>query len=128
MIGVGARTISEAGAVGDLSRQQLELFSISQLFHCMVDADDESLYFDCTFTPSKPPSADVLKCNEWVGVLSEMCRLLDVLPHPAAAICLQIQTQAISSSMNKIGAMCELQHQLCNGMSSFTQAHHRHLH
>ena len=52
VIGVGARTISEAGAVGQLTRQQLELFSISQLFHCTVDADDEALYFDCNFTPS----------------------------------------------------------------------------
>ena len=69
---MGARTISEAGAVGDLSRQQLELFSISQLFHCMVDADDESLYFDCTFTPSEPPSAAVLKRCQRASVLSQL--------------------------------------------------------
>ena len=58
VIGVGARAISEAGAVGGLTRQQLELFSISQLFHCMVDADDESLFFDCTFTPSESTALD----------------------------------------------------------------------
>ena len=52
MIGVGARAVSEAGAVGHLSRQQLELFSISQLFTCIVDADDDALFFECTITPS----------------------------------------------------------------------------
>ena len=40
--------------MGDLTRQQLELFSISQLFTCIVDADDDSLFFECTITPSAP--------------------------------------------------------------------------
>ena len=71
VIGVGARTISEAGAVGQLTRQQLELFSISQLFHCTVDADDEALYFDCSFTPSAP-----LRCRRrcWPVARAAPCR------------------------------------------------------
>ena len=51
VIGVGARAVSESGAVGDVSRQQLELFSISKLFTCIVDADDDSIYFDSQITP-----------------------------------------------------------------------------
>ena len=43
--------MSESGAVGSISRQQLELFSISRLFSCIVDADDDSIYLDSTVTP-----------------------------------------------------------------------------
>jgi len=47
---VGIRTISESGAVSDFSREQIELFAVSNLMSVHLDLNLEFSYVDATFT------------------------------------------------------------------------------
>ena len=47
---VGVRTLSEAGSVGGFSREQVELFCVSNLISCVLDCDEEFLCMDFHFT------------------------------------------------------------------------------
>ena len=48
-VAVGTRTLSESGTVGKWSRDQTELFVISKLLNCVLEADEEFAYMDCQF-------------------------------------------------------------------------------
>lgn len=48
-VAVGARTLSESGTVGNWTRDQTELFVISKLLNCILEADEEFAYMDCQF-------------------------------------------------------------------------------
>lgn len=48
-ISVGVRTLSESGTVGPWRRDQVELFCISKLINCLLDADEEFVFMDCHF-------------------------------------------------------------------------------
>lgn len=55
---VGTRAVSESGAVGSWRREQLELFCISRLINCSVEATEEQVVMDFSFpvgTPHRPP-------------------------------------------------------------------------
>eukprot|EP00898_Chlorokybus_atmophyticus_P002810 jgi/Chlat1/352/Chrsp10S01473 len=54
-VAVGTRTLSEGGAVGRFSREEVELFCVSNLVNCVVEADEEFLCMDFHF--SSQPSA-----------------------------------------------------------------------
>ena len=43
------RTLSEAGTVGDWDREQVELFCLSHLIHCMLEPDEEFVSMDFHF-------------------------------------------------------------------------------
>eukprot|EP00434_Breviolum_minutum_P013766 symbB.v1.2.012142.t1/scaffold829.1/size159244/12 len=47
---VGIRTISESGAVSDFSREQIELFAVSNLMSVHLDLNLEFSYIDANFT------------------------------------------------------------------------------
>lgn len=47
---VGIRTISESGAVSDFSREQIELFAVSNLMSVHLDLNLEFCYIDANFT------------------------------------------------------------------------------
>lgn len=47
---VGIRTISESGAVSDYSREQIELFAVSNLMSVHLDLNTEFSYIDASFT------------------------------------------------------------------------------
>lgn len=47
---VGVRTLSEGGTVGNFSREQVELFCVSKLINCVLEADEEFLCMDFHFT------------------------------------------------------------------------------
>jgi hypothetical protein len=47
---VGVRTLSEGGAVGGFSREQVELFCVGNLINCVLEADEEFLCMDFHFT------------------------------------------------------------------------------
>jgi len=67
---VGIRTISESGAVSDFSREQIELFAVSNLMSVHLDLNLEFSYVDASFT---------LGDNGLVAVL-ELLHLLFVEP------------------------------------------------
>ncbi|CAL8466878.1 g6414 [Coccomyxa elongata] len=49
VVSIGTRTLSESGTVGHWRRDQVELFCISKLINCLLDADEEFVYMDCHF-------------------------------------------------------------------------------
>ncbi|CAM6021170.1 unnamed protein product [Sphagnum balticum] len=49
-VAVGVRTLSEGGAVGSFSREQVELFCVGNLINCILEADEEFLCMDFRFT------------------------------------------------------------------------------
>ncbi|KAG0577825.1 hypothetical protein KC19_5G184500 [Ceratodon purpureus] len=49
-VAVGVRTLSEGGAVGGFSREQVELFCVGNLINCVLEADEEFLCMDFHFT------------------------------------------------------------------------------
>ncbi|CAK9871880.1 unnamed protein product [Sphagnum jensenii] len=49
-VAVGVRTLSEGGAVGGFSREQVELFCVGNLINCVLEADEEFLCMDFRFT------------------------------------------------------------------------------
>ncbi|CAK9857354.1 unnamed protein product [Sphagnum jensenii] len=49
-VAVGVRTLSEGGAVGSFSREQVELFCVGNLINCVLEADEEFLCMDFHFT------------------------------------------------------------------------------
>lgn len=58
---IGTRTLSESGSVGDWQREQVELFCISKLVNCVIEASDEMIFMDIHFPVSDggievPPS------------------------------------------------------------------------
>ena len=65
VVGVGVRTLNEAGTVADWSREQVELFCISKLINCVLEPDEEFAFLDFHFamrtyltnapTPPHPP-------------------------------------------------------------------------
>ena len=46
VVGVGVRTLNEAGSVGPWSREQVELFCISKLINCVLEPDEEFVFLD----------------------------------------------------------------------------------
>lgn len=48
-ISVGTRTLSESGTVGNWQREQVELFCISKLINCVLEADEEFICMDFHF-------------------------------------------------------------------------------
>lgn len=48
-VGVGTRTLSEGGAVGTWSREQVEVFCIANLVQSVMDSNDEFLVLDVHF-------------------------------------------------------------------------------
>jgi hypothetical protein len=59
VVGVGTRTLSESGTVGRWPREQVELFCITKLINCVIDADEEFICMDIHFAiggaPTPPP-------------------------------------------------------------------------
>eukprot|EP00873_Tetraselmis_striata_P020838 jgi/Tetstr1/441102/TSEL_029370.t1 len=49
---IGTRTLSESGSVGDWQREQVELFCISKLVNCVIEASDEMIFMDIHFPVS----------------------------------------------------------------------------
>ena len=49
VVGVGVRTLNEAGTVADWSREQVELFCISKLINCVLEPDEEFVFLDFHF-------------------------------------------------------------------------------
>lgn len=49
VIAVGTRTLSESGTVGSWSREQVELFCISRLINCVLEANEEFVCMDFHF-------------------------------------------------------------------------------
>ncbi|KAJ7516395.1 hypothetical protein O6H91_22G056800 [Diphasiastrum complanatum] len=49
-VAVGVRTLSEGGVVGGFSREQVELFCVSNLINCVLEADEEFICMDFHFT------------------------------------------------------------------------------
>ena len=54
---IGTRTMSESGTVGDFTREQIELFSLSELVTCMLEAEGEYISMDSTFSSGTLPVA-----------------------------------------------------------------------
>jgi predicted Zn-dependent peptidase len=48
-VAVGTRALSEAGTVGPWAREQVELFCISRLINCVLEADEEFVAMDFHF-------------------------------------------------------------------------------
>jgi predicted Zn-dependent peptidase len=46
-VALGARALSESGTAGDWPREQVELFCVSRLVNCTLEADEEFLSLDC---------------------------------------------------------------------------------
>ena len=53
VVGVGVRTLNEAGSVGPWSREQVELFCISKLINCVLEPDEEFVFLDFHFALRK---------------------------------------------------------------------------
>eukprot|EP00245_Coleochaete_scutata_P005274 TRINITY_DN18712_c0_g1_i1.p1 TRINITY_DN18712_c0_g1~~TRINITY_DN18712_c0_g1_i1.p1 ORF type:complete len:1369 (+),score=265.63 TRINITY_DN18712_c0_g1_i1:154-4260(+) len=49
-VAIGVRTLSEGGAVGGFTREQVELFCVSNLINCVLEADEEFMCMDFHFT------------------------------------------------------------------------------
>uniref|UniRef100_A0A6U0W9G0 Mitochondrial processing peptidase n=1 Tax=Polytomella parva TaxID=51329 RepID=A0A6U0W9G0_9CHLO len=48
-VAVGVRALSESGAVGRWSREQVEMFCVSNLVNCALDSDEENIVLDVHF-------------------------------------------------------------------------------
>ncbi|GJP40170.1 hypothetical protein CLOM_g24450 [Closterium sp. NIES-68] len=70
-VAVGVRTLSEAGRVGDYSREQVELFCLANLVNCMLEADEECVALDLHFS------------TRYGGLKSSFQLLHMLLQHPA---------------------------------------------
>ena len=53
VVGVGVRTLNEAGTVGQWAREQVELFCISKLINCVLEPDEEWVFLDFHFAMRK---------------------------------------------------------------------------
>jgi predicted Zn-dependent peptidase len=60
-VAVGTRTLSESGTVGTWDREQVELFCISRLINCVLEADEEFLCMDFHFAVGDGGIAAVLQ-------------------------------------------------------------------
>jgi predicted Zn-dependent peptidase len=60
-IAVGTRTLSESGTVGDWDRAQVELFCISRLINCVLEANEEFICMDFHFSVGDGGMAAVLQ-------------------------------------------------------------------
>ena len=60
-IAVGTRTLSESGTVGDWDRAQVELFCISRLINCVLEANEEFICMDFHFAVGDGGMAAVLQ-------------------------------------------------------------------
>lgn len=60
-IAVGTRTLSESGTVGDWDRAQVELFCISRLINCILEANEEFICMDFHFAVGDGGMAAVLQ-------------------------------------------------------------------
>lgn len=58
---VGVRTISESGAVSDYTREQIELFAVSNMMSVHMDCNQEFTFVDSTFTVSESGFVAVLE-------------------------------------------------------------------
>eukprot|EP00442_Polarella_glacialis_P052143 CAMPEP_0115122048 /NCGR_PEP_ID=MMETSP0227-20121206/46590_1 /TAXON_ID=89957 /ORGANISM="Polarella glacialis, Strain CCMP 1383" /LENGTH=1410 /DNA_ID=CAMNT_0002523905 /DNA_START=19 /DNA_END=4251 /DNA_ORIENTATION=+ len=63
---VGIRTISESGAVSDFSREQIELFAVSNLMSVHLDLNLEFSYVDASFTNTQ---GGLVACLELLHLL-----------------------------------------------------------
>ena len=61
VIAVGTRTLSESGTVGDWDRAQVELFCISRLINCVLEANEEFICMDFHFAVGDGGMAAVLQ-------------------------------------------------------------------
>ena len=61
VIAVGTRTLSESGTVGDWDRAQVELFCISRLINCVLEANEEFICMDFHFAIGDGGMAAVLQ-------------------------------------------------------------------
>jgi hypothetical protein len=41
-----AAAVSESGTVGDCTREEVEMFCLSQIIYCMMDIDAENMFID----------------------------------------------------------------------------------
>lgn len=71
VIGVGVRTLNEAGTVADWSREQVELFCISKLINCVLEPDEEFVFLDFHFAMRKL-SLESFTFIIWVLLLTKM--------------------------------------------------------
>lgn len=60
-IAVGTRTLSESGTVGEWDRAQVELFCISRLINCVLEANEEFICMDFHFAVGDGGMAAVLQ-------------------------------------------------------------------
>lgn len=49
-VAIGVRTLSEGGTVGGYAREQVELFCVSNMINCILEADEEFICMDFHFT------------------------------------------------------------------------------
>lgn len=49
LVVIGTRTLNECGRMGNWERPQIELFCISKLINCMIEADEEFICMDFHF-------------------------------------------------------------------------------
>lgn len=61
VVAVGTRTLSESGTVGDWDRAQVELFCISRLINCVLEANEEFICMDFHFAVGDGGVAAVLQ-------------------------------------------------------------------
>lgn len=61
VVAVGTRTLSESGTVGDWDRAQVELFCISRLINCVLEANEEFICMDFHFAVGDGGMAAVLQ-------------------------------------------------------------------
>lgn len=58
---IGTRTLNESGRMGEWARPQIELFCISKLINCMIEADEEFISMDFHFAVGDGGLASVLQ-------------------------------------------------------------------
>ncbi|DBA67043.1 TPA: hypothetical protein ACH3X2_001377 [Trebouxia sp. C0005] len=61
VVGVGVRTLNEAGTVGQWAREQVELFCISKLINCVLEPDEEWVFLDFHFAMREGGMQSVLE-------------------------------------------------------------------
>uniref|UniRef100_A0A383WE33 Peptidase M16 N-terminal domain-containing protein n=1 Tax=Tetradesmus obliquus TaxID=3088 RepID=A0A383WE33_TETOB len=81
-VAVGTRTLSEGGAVGGWSREQVEAFCIANLIQSVMDSNDEFLVLDVHFAATNGGLAcafellhQVLQCPRWEPAAFERSKL-----------------------------------------------------
>ena len=79
-IALGARTLQEGGALGGLSRTQVELFCIDQLVMVEIITDDEFVHFNFAFPTNKVAGEASVSGTEAVF---QIVRQILAEPHPA---------------------------------------------